>query len=142
MYRIRKKFRFESAHFLDGAYSKECMNIHGHSYVMEVFLATPVLDSNKMVLDFKQLKEAVQGLIDDWDHGLLVSDELYNELMQSFGSFHIVKFGANPTAEMMAQKAYKYIQGKLPTGFFLDGGQLEKIRIHETETGYAEYSED
>ena len=57
MYKIRKLFKFEMAHVLTTAYTKECCNLHGHSYRMEVFITSGALNEDGMVIDFKKLKE-------------------------------------------------------------------------------------
>lgn len=39
MFTIRKEFKFEMAHQLYTCYSEACKNaIHGHSYILELFL--------------------------------------------------------------------------------------------------------
>ena len=135
MYTIRKKFRFESAHILSDSYSKDCRNFHGHSYIMEVFISSKTLNEDAMVIDFGKLKEIVKPLIDRWDHSLMLQESIREKVF--YKNFHlkleVVDF--NPTAENMAKYAYSWIETELPRHLKL------KVRIHETETGYAEYSE-
>jgi len=136
MYQIRKKFKFEAAHMLTNAYSKECMNVHGHSYIVEIFLRKEILNNEGMIFDFKKLKEIVKSVIDSWDHALIIESVIYNEVpkeqLKNLGK--IVCFPCNPTAENMAGILYNEVKRQI-------GSTLYKVRIHETETGYAEYWE-
>ena len=133
MYSIRKKFNFEGAHILSSAYSKECKDhIHGHSYIVEVFISANNLNEYGMVIDFKKLTEIVNPIIKQWDHALLVHEQglkIHKDIADI-----IVLF--NPTAENMAKYLFELIYEKLD----IDITQL-KIRVHETAKGYAEYKE-
>ena len=131
MYRIRKKFRFEGSHILSNAYSEECMfHIHGHSYVVEVFIESEVLNETGMVCDFKYLKEVVKDIFEKWDHAFVVNNNDSRKYMKEVADI-IVDF--NPTAENMARHFFHSIRnaGIVPS----------KVRVHETESGYAEYEE-
>lgn len=127
MYIIRKKFRFEAAHILESSYSEDCPRFHGHSYIVEVFCQSRKLNADGMVIDFGKLKDVIKPLIDEWDHKLIIPDSMENDI-----SLHdICLFAGNPTAENMAHLLYWKIEEEIP--------ELYKIRVHETETGYAEY---
>jgi 6-pyruvoyltetrahydropterin/6-carboxytetrahydropterin synthase len=138
MYSIRKKFKFEMAHLLDTCYSEECQNIHGHSYVLEVFIQALGLNADGMIIDFKKLKEIVQKLvIDRFDHSLVLSNcdkNRYDWVSLIPGKKVIV--GYNPTAENMTRDIYDSLFHVIAMELPLT--QL-KIRLHETDTGYAEY---
>ena len=50
---IRKLFKFEGAHIVRNCSSHRCReNIHGHSYIVEVFITSDKLDRGYMVMDF------------------------------------------------------------------------------------------
>ncbi|MFR6543952.1 MAG: 6-pyruvoyl trahydropterin synthase family protein, partial [Butyricimonas virosa] len=50
---IRKLFKFEGAHIVRNCSSHRCReNIHGHSYIVEVFITSDKLDRGYMVIDF------------------------------------------------------------------------------------------
>jgi len=128
MYRIRKKFKFEAAHRLTSAYSKECTDsIHGHSYIVEIFIESKILNEDGMVIDFKKLKEKIKPLIDLWDHKVI----LHTKDTEKLKNCCVVPF--NPTAENMAKTIY--------VACFRAGITVSKVRIHETDSGYAEYFE-
>lgn len=130
MYKVRKKFKFEMAHRLESSYSKECQQIHGHSYIMEVFLEAKNLNEDGMVIDFKKLKEVVQPMIDALDHKLIVTGNC----------LHIndreVTLPFNSTAENMAKWLTEWCEKRLKKMADLSA---VTVRLHETDTGWAEY---
>ena len=128
MFLIRKKFKFEAAHILDSSFSKCCQRIHGHSYIVEIFVQSDTLNEDGMVIDFGELKKHVQPLIDSWDHSLILSRNSKNK----FTDCDVRIMDVNPTAENMAKFLFDNIADKI-------GGRLSKVRVHETDTGYAEY---
>lgn len=142
MYEIRKKFRIEMAHQLTNAYSKCCIDsIHGHSYVIEIFFSSRQLDDDGMVIDFGYVKDKINDYIDSWDHALVMSEDMdaaYLAMLQEFNkNLKIVNY--NPTAENMARDIFDNVRGLL--GDFLKIIYVSRVRVHETETGYAEYTE-
>ena len=65
MYTIRKLFRFEMAHQLSKAFSTACSEqIHGHSYVCEVFFAKEALlvEGDSEVAIFRYSNEVLENL--------------------------------------------------------------------------------
>ena len=136
MYKVRKLFKFEAAHVLEGAYSNECKYIHGHSYRLEVFLTSHALNQDGMVIDFKELKELVQVYIDAFDHCFIIKST--KNISLDFSDYKFFELEVNPTAENMAEWFYKEIERDL----FVKYGVrivLDKVRLWETDTGYAEY---
>ena len=136
MFTIRKTFKFEGAHILSSCYSKECKNIHGHSYKVEVFISSEILNEDGMVIDFKELKEAVNPIIQNWDHALLVPIPLYPSIVNS--GLKVLSTTFNPTAENMARYFFNMIHDLLKVS---QRKLILKVRVHETETGWAEYYE-
>lgn len=129
-YRIRKIFKFEGSHALSSCYSSECHSIHGHSYVVEVFLQSNKLNDDGMIIDFKMLKEKVQGIFNEWDHALVCHENDNRDFLPKISQL-VMPF--NPTAENMAK--YFYDQCKEMTDLVC------KVRVHETATGWGEYFE-
>lgn len=136
MYTIRKKYRFEGSHILSDADSVECKEfIHGHSYIVEVFVQNHELNFAGMVIDFKTLDKFVKPLIDEWDHKLVMNKD---DRRERFTQIANLKMPFNPTAENMAMYFFCEINGNLREIGMVHC--LLKVRVHETETGYAEYS--
>ncbi len=108
MFYATKRFKFEGAHVLKSSFSKECQDIHGHSYTVDVCVCCEELNEDGMVIDFKELKEKVGFLFDDLDHAMLFHKDTYSLLLdvcpaiKSMG-WNLQVFGTNPTAENMAQ---------------------------------------
>lgn len=146
MFKIRKKFRFEASHRLYQSYSKKCQQLHGHSYVVEVFLQSEKLNEDGMVIDFGFLKDRFKDLIDRFDHSQIISikDPLLDQLsgieIENQKDFGIIVFNENPTAEFFAK--YFYEQFKTALNNTENNVEIASVRIHETETGWAEYSEE
>ncbi len=104
-------FHFAASHFLT-KYHGKCENLHGHNYKIIITIEGEVKDDG-MVLDFKKLKDAVNGkVIDKLDHTHL------NDTME------------NPSAENLAVWIWDKLKNELP---------LKKLRIYETEDYYCDY---
>lgn len=141
VFTIRKTFKFECAHRLVSSWSKKCQQIHGHSYKLELFLQSDELNEDGMVIDFGQIKQLFQEELEFFDHQLVLSEE--DPILNSptseieIDGFVLVPF--NPTAENMA----KYFFDKLTKLFYANEEirhiKIKSVRIHETETGWAEY---
>lgn len=68
---VSKQFSFEAAHSLPYLpVGHKCRNVHGHSYVVEIFCTGP-LDERGFVLDFAELSAAVKPLVKRLDHQFL-----------------------------------------------------------------------
>ena len=89
MYEVKKRIEISAAHYLTLDYESKCQNLHGHNWIIDVYLRSDTLDKNGMVIDFSHIKKRVN---DKFDHKVI------NE---------VVDF--NPTAENLA----KYICGEL-----------------------------
>lgn len=144
---IRKKYRFEAAHIVRDCSSQMCKeNIHGHSYIVEVFVKGNTLDNGCMVLDFCKLA-SVKELIDSFDHSYCMwhkESEQVKKAMQSINK-RIVTMPISPSAEGYALMFYVMIK-ELLSNIELNNGEglinLQSVRVHETESGYAEAFED
>lgn len=146
---IRKQFKFEMAHQLWDSYSAACHeNLHGHSYVLEIYLSADSTDETGMVVDFGEVKDILKDYIDKWDHSLtmpkMFPKEYLDMLSKYTKKFRITEY--NPTAENMAEDMYNTLNDKL-NDYQLETYKkikwyLYKVRLHETTTGWAEYSEN
>lgn len=142
MFIIRKKLKFEMAHILRSAYSKACTDsIHGHSYVLEVFLRGEELNEDGMLMDFGEIKDKLKDFVEKFDHALLIpegmpNDAYWTDIINLNGK--TIRTTYNPTAEEMAKSFFDGIKIILDE----DSHFLYKVRLHETETGYAEWSEE
>lgn len=115
MLQVSKEFRFEAAHALphlpDG---HKCRNLHGHSYRFEVFCDGP-LDARGFVVDYAEIKDALQPLVGEWDHAYLAGpNDPYEDGVRAAGG-RVVNLAYPTTAEFLAQKvACHAIRAGLP----------------------------
>lgn len=141
-YTIRKKFAVEMAHRLMSSHTSSCQEIHGHSYTIEVFMTANTLNDDGMVVDFGEVKELIRDYINTWDHILVLydADKTLIDKLDSLTKLKVVPY--NPTAENMAKGLYDDITDILISKADHDDIEwsLLKIIVHETATGYAEYS--
>ncbi|MBC7913131.1 MAG: 6-carboxytetrahydropterin synthase QueD [Pyrinomonadaceae bacterium] len=108
---LYKQFTFDSAHFLPNLpEGHPCKSLHGHTYHLTVYVEGDVLTEQGWVIDFKDLKKAVQPVIGLVDHKLLNDIEGLQ----------------NPTSELLAIWFWDNLKPDLP--------QLKKIELKETPT--------
>ena len=111
-----KDFRFEAAHWLpnvpDG---HKCRRMHGHSFRGEVAVRGEIDPKTGWVIDFADLRSAVEPIVKRLDHYLL------NE----------IEGLENPTAERLAVWIWQHVAPALPSLF--------RVTIEETCTSRCHY---
>lgn len=140
--RVTKSFNFETAHALYG-YDGKCKNIHGHSYKLYVTVkGTPIADNSNpkfgMVIDFGDIKKIVKAeVVDLFDHAILLNENSPHKALgeQLIAEGHKVIFTPyQPSCENMLIDMVNRIKPHLDSSI-----QLQGLRLHETETSYAEW---
>jgi len=104
------------------AYGK-CNNAngHGHNYVVEVLVGGAVDADTGMVVDLVELDGAVQErVLDRFDHANLNHDPLFADRV--------------PTTENLCRTVFALLRDALPAG------ELDHVRIEETENNFFECS--
>lgn len=140
--RVTKSFNFETAHALYG-YDGKCKNIHGHSYKLFVtILGSPIQDVSNpkfgMVIDFGDIKQIVNAeVVDKFDHAILLNansphKELGEKLIQE--GHKVIFTDYQPSCENMLINMVELIRPMLD-----NSEKLQALRLHETETSYAEW---
>jgi 6-pyruvoyltetrahydropterin/6-carboxytetrahydropterin synthase len=102
------------------AYGK-CNNPHGHghNYIVEVLVAGPVDPETGMVINMADLDDVVRTkVIDRFDHTNLNLDPLFANRV--------------PTTENLSRAVFALLQDALPAG------ELERVRVEETENNFFE----
>ncbi|WP_457594353.1 6-pyruvoyl trahydropterin synthase family protein [Hydrogenimonas sp.] len=142
--RIRKMFRFENAHIVRGCTTRRCSrSIHGHSYRVELIFGSSSLDRGQMVYDFGLTKGMIKAYIDAFDHAITLwsgDDPEYLKSMKRW-SERWVQIPVNPSAEQYARLFFLLVDRVLAQTEMVNGEHgvtLERVIVHETETGYAE----
>ncbi|TLX73866.1 6-carboxytetrahydropterin synthase [Labilibacter sediminis] len=146
---IRKKFKFEGAHIVRDCSSDRCKkSLHGHSYVVEVFLTSTKLDFGQMVYDFGLTKGTIRDVVDSFDHAYA----MWNKEKPDFKTFiksnsdRYVEMPLSPSAECFAL-TFLFVIDKILKATTFNNGEgevsVKSVRVHETDTGYAEaFQED
>lgn len=83
MYRVKKRIEIAGAHRLDLPYESPCSRLHGHNWIIEIFMQAEELDESGMVMDFAKIKAEIKNALDH---------QYINEVVQM-----------NPTAENIAR---------------------------------------
>jgi 6-pyruvoyltetrahydropterin/6-carboxytetrahydropterin synthase len=103
------------------AYGK-CNNPHGHghNYVVEVLVGGPVDAATGMVVNLMDLDAAVKArIVERFDHRNLNDDPEFA--------------GQVPTTENLCRVVFELLKDELPAG------DLECVRVEETENNFFEY---
>lgn len=119
---------FIQTHFSGGhhlrAYPGNCENPHGHNWHIKVTVRAAQLDELGMGIDFRQLKKAVNAVVDELDHRDL------NELP----AFQAI----NPSSEHIAMYLFQRLQEPLQSERY----RLYSVEVRETEsTGVIYYGD-
>lgn len=149
-FRICKTFEIESGHVLS-KHPEKCRFPHGHSRKVEVVLAAAELDANDMVCDFQTVKVALTAFLETWDHALCLntSDPNFAFYRQTYGDRIIPFERIDPTSEVMARTLFAELKRRLAApaesqdarAVVPPGVQVERVRVTETSTSWAEYFE-
>jgi len=123
MYELAVQLEFSAAHHLRD-YPGKCSRLHGHNYRVEVTVAGQQLNRHGMIIDFGQLKQICQQVIDELDHSLLNDHPFFQQ--------------HNPTAENIARYLYTQAAEALTNTEV----NLEAVRVWESATSSATYRED
>ena len=98
---ICKEFRFEASHVLPHHPGK-CSNLHGHSWKLTVYVKGPIDRETGMVVDYGDIKAAIQPIIDDLDHahlGAWRTDKVEIDWTNGTKTVEWLGMTMNPTSE-------------------------------------------
>ncbi|MGD0096861.1 MAG: 6-carboxytetrahydropterin synthase [Terracidiphilus sp.] len=92
---------------------------HGHNYIVEVLVGGPVDAATGMVIDMVALDATVRAkVIDRFDHANLNLDPVFHDQV--------------PTTENLCRAVFGLLKDALPAG------ELEQVRVEETENNFFE----
>ncbi|MBW2590078.1 MAG: 6-carboxytetrahydropterin synthase QueD [Deltaproteobacteria bacterium] len=78
MYELKVITRFAAAHQLEMV-AKECENLHGHNWKIEVCLVGEALNNAGVLMDFGAFKKILSRIIERLDHKFLNELEYFND---------------------------------------------------------------
>jgi 6-pyruvoyltetrahydropterin/6-carboxytetrahydropterin synthase len=114
--RLVKSFDFEAAHWLPCfPEGHKCRRLHGHSFRVEVVVEGVVPADRGYLIDYGEIKRAIQPIKERLDHYCL------NE----------IEGLENPTSEMIAVWIWQRLKPVLP--------ELAELVVHETCTSRCHY---
>lgn len=150
VYRISKTIELESGHLLS-KHPGNCQFPHGHTRSVEMIFTAESLDCNDMVMDFKVIKELMEPFLEKFDHALCMNteDENYATFRTIYGDRIIPFDHCDPTSEAMAHTVFCYAKAALARAAAGEGChypvrdcvRLERVRVWETSSSWAEYEE-
>lgn len=123
VFEVYVKTHFSAAHSLKG-YPGDCARLHGHNWMVEVFVNCKGLDEIGIGIDFRDIKQAVKDVLEGFDH------------------FHLNELPAfkhvNPSSENIAKLLYAELGEKLNS----DVVRVSKVKVCETPGAGASYWEE
>jgi 6-pyruvoyltetrahydropterin/6-carboxytetrahydropterin synthase len=120
MYELTVKGEFAASHSLRD-YEGKCKNLHGHTWHVDVVVAGEKLNKTGMLVDFKEIKGALNTLLEELDHAHL-NDLVYFQAV-------------NPTSENIAKYFFDSLKTELKTVV------LQRVTVWESEKANATYYE-
>ena len=134
MYSVTKRIEFCYGHRLLN-YEGKCRHLHGHNGRAVVTLEGSRLDDRGMLVDFGEIKKAIQLWIDEQlDHNMLLcrEDPLLPLLRERGERVYVME--TNPTAENIARLIYDHGRDA--------GLPISEVVLWETPNCFAAYSGD
>ena len=90
MFEIKKRVEISAAHRLCLDYESKCTVLHGHNWIVDIYLRADKVNKNGMIMDFTEIKKLV---VEPLDHKVL------NDVLPF-----------NPTAELLAEYFCKLLR--------------------------------
>ena len=123
VFEVYVKTQFSAAHSLKG-YPGDCARVHGHNWIIEVFVKCKELDEIGIGIDFRDIKQSVKDVLQGLDHFNLNDLPAFKDV--------------NPTSENIAKFLYKELGKKLNS----DVVKVSKVKVSETPGAGAFYWEE
>ena len=123
MYEVSIIKSFSAAHMLKAVGGK-CEELHGHNFKVEATVTAQELDQSGISIDFRNVKEWLQEILDTLDHKHL------NELTSLLGE--------NPSSENIARYIYKEMKLKVRQTEL----KVARVKVWESESAAVTYKEN
>ncbi len=123
VYEVYVKTHFSAAHRLHG-YPGDCARMHGHNWIVEVYVRCSALDDLGIGMDFRDIRGAVKEVLERMDHCDLNELPAFREV--------------NPTSEHIARYLYRELSQIINT----DVVKVSRVKVCETPGAGAYYWEE
>ena len=123
VFEICVEAQFSAAHSLSG-YHGNCSEIHGHNWIVEVFVRCRELNNIGIAIDFRNVKQTIKEIIENIDHTYLNEHPEFKDM--------------NPSSENIARFLYRELGGKINS----DNVTVSKVKVSETRSAGAYYWEE
>lgn len=120
MYFLTFKTDFAAAHQLRW-YRGKCENLHGHNFKVEVVVKGAELDRAGMLVDFVELKSAVNRCLEGLDH-------------RNLNDLDYFATTVNPSAENLAKYIFDDVARAMPPQ-----ASVDSVTVYETDRCAATY---
>ncbi|MDR2861253.1 MAG: 6-carboxytetrahydropterin synthase QueD [Syntrophobacterales bacterium] len=121
MYEATVRRSFSAAHSLREIGGK-CEKLHGHNFIVEISVASPALNKEGLVIDFRIIKNWADQALGELDH-------LYLNDLPAFQ-------GKNPSAENIAHYIFTSVEEKAAT----DDIRVTRVTVWESESAKVTYT--
>lgn len=121
MYELRIITQFAAAHQLRN-FGGKCEKLHGHNWRIEVYVEGEELNDDGLLIDFKEVKEATNRILEELDHSFL------NELSQFKDQ--------NPSSENIAAYIFVKLSNELNDNHI----KVAKVTSWESDSASTSYS--
>lgn len=124
-----KGLTFDASHYTKGV-SEKCMNLHGHTFRLDVEVEGEIDPETGMVIDFTVVKNVVREILRDYDHKVIVPRKDLDRIVLKGPFKNVVKPIEYPeaTTEYIALDIARRVYEKL--------GMPVRIRLFEGEKNY------
>ncbi|EFK06594.1 queuosine biosynthesis protein QueD [delta proteobacterium NaphS2] len=123
VFEIYVQTHFSAAHALNG-YPGDCARVHGHNWIIDVFVRCRKLDDIGIGIDFRDIKKSVKNVLKGLDHFNLNDLPVFQDM--------------NPTSENIARFLYRELSLQLNS----DTATVSKVKVSETPGAGAFYWEE
>ena len=99
------KHHFDAAHFLP-EYEGKCKNLHGHTWLVEIWIKKKLAPKEDMLIDFVKVKQ----ILDVFDHES-INDFMYNPTAENIVRYFLRKFREHNATIKVWESANSCIEG-------------------------------
>lgn len=64
MFYVKKRLEISASHQLNLSYESKCQNLHGHNWIIDIYMKSKELNQDGMVMDFTHIKKAIHDKLD------------------------------------------------------------------------------